>query len=69
VHVGEAGVDKVLEVKLDKDEKAAFKISVEHVRELINVFSCREKLKWEAVSDGRSCGHSSKIAAGGRLHI
>lgn len=35
--LGEAGVDKVLEVKLDKDEKAAFQVSVEHVRELINV--------------------------------
>lgn len=33
--LGEKGVEKVIEVKLDAKEKAAFKKSVDHVRGLV----------------------------------
>ena len=35
--LGTAGVEKVLEIELDADEKAAFQTSIDHVKELVDV--------------------------------
>ena len=33
--LGRDGVEKVIEVPLDKDEQAAFNVSIEHVKDLV----------------------------------